>query len=310
MQIIVINPKKDFTSEEISKLKKNGSVTFIENKKDYTKNPIFFTNDEKIIAVGPETTGWVFPVKFIQKIPNLKAVCIPTTSFSWVDGAYLRKKGITLSNVPKYSTESVAEYGINLMLNLVKKLPLIIDNNWKLDYSKHQGCEVKGKTMGIVGLGAIGTRIAELGKNMGMKVIYWSRKTRDKRFVYKDLNDLLKSSDFIFPTLARNKDTNKILNKKMLDLMKDGAYIVSVTGDDLFDRDYAVKLIQKGKLEGLAFESDKYTINGLKKTDFKGNIWVTPPIAWFTKEAFKEDMRIWVENITSAAKNKPINIVN
>lgn len=309
MNIIIINQKDHFSSENIKRLGKLGRVTFIETT-NYEDRSVFKNDEEKIIAVGPELVSWKFPNEFIEKVKNLKAVCIPTTGFAWIDGKFLRNKNIDLLNVPKYSTESVAEYAISLMLNLVKKLPLVIKNNWKIDYKKHRGWEIKGKTMGIIGLGSIGTRIAELGKAMGMNVVYWSRKSRDKRFEYKDLKDLLKVSDFVFPTLARNEETEKILDSKMLDLMKECSFIVSITGNDLFDSDYAIKLVDKGKLSGLAFESDKYTINKLKFNDFKGNILVTPPIAWFTKEAVENDFRIWVENIESVAKGKPQNVVN
>lgn len=309
MDIIIINQKNHFSQEQIKKLEKLGKVIFIETT-NYQNNSIFGSDKEKIIAVGPELVDWKFPNEFIEKIKNLKAVCIPTTSFSWIDGKFLRSKGIDFLNVPKYSTESVAEYAISLMLNLAKKLPLIIKNNWKLDYEEHRGWEVKGKTIGIVGLGSIGTRIAELGKGMGMNVIYWSRKSKDKRFQYNSLENLLSASDFIFPTLVRNEETEKILDKKMLDLMKEGSFIVSITGNDLFDLDYAISLIKKGKLAGLAFESDKYTINNFKFEKFGGNILVTPPIAWYTKEAVERDFRIWVENIESVVIGKPKNVMN
>lgn len=309
MDIIIINRKNHFSSEHIKRLEKLGKVTFIESVK-YQDNPIFKSDEEKIIAVGPELVDWKFPNEFIEKVKNLKAVCVPTTSFSWIDGKFLRSRNVDFLNVPKYSTESVAEYAISLMFNLVKKLPLIVKNNWKLDYSKHKGWEIKGKTMGVVGLGSIGTRIAELGKAIGMNVVYWSRKSRDNRFEYKDLKDLLKVSDFVFPVLVRNEETEKILDKRMLDLMKAGSFIVSITGNDLFDSDYAIKLVNEGRLSGLAFESDKYTINNFKFDDFRGNILVTPPIAWFTKEAVENDFRIWVENIESVVKSKSQNVVN
>lgn len=309
MKIIFLNPKKDFSSSQISSLESLGKVVFLETKEGLQSFELF-DQTEKVLAIGPDTTEWSFPDDLVNKIPNLKAVCVPTTSFSWINGRYLREKGIDLINVPKYSTESVAEYAISLMLNLVKKIPLIIKNDWKLDYDKHQGFEIKGKTAGIIGLGSIGTRIAELTKSLGMNVVYWSKNSRDDRFEYREMDEVLKTADFIFPALARNEETKNILNKNKLDLLKPGAFIVSITGDDLFDLDYAVQLVNNGKLSGLAFESDKYTINNLKLNNFEGNILVTPPIAWFTKEAFLEDMRIWVENVEFVIKGKPQNVVN
>lgn len=304
MRIIIINPSKDFSKDQIDALRKVGRVSFVEKKPNY-EDEIFTDSKEKIIAIGPELVDWKFPNTVISNTPNLKAICLPTTSFSWVDGKYAKKKGIILTNVPKYSTESVAEYAISMMLSVARKLPLVIKNEWKIDYDNHQGWEIKNKTMGIIGLGTIGTRIAELGKDMGMNVIYWSRKSRDKRFNYKTLDEVLRKADFIFPCLARNEQTKRMLNKQKLNKMKEKSFIVSITGDDIFDLKAALQLVNKRKLSGIAFESEK-----CKLKDFQGNVLVTPPIAWFTKEAFEEDMRIWVDTIIACIKNKPKNIVN
>lgn len=305
MKIIIIDSKAGFNNEQIEHLKTLGEVELIKERSEVFDNPVFQSEGEKIIAVSPSLVDWEIPNSFIDKMANLKAVCLPTTSFSWVDGENLRKKDIILTNVSQYSTNSVAEYAISLMLNVVKKLPLVIKNGWQLDYDKHQGFEVKDKTMGVVGLGSIGTRIAELGKGLDMRVIYWSRESRDQRFKYMELDDLLKQADFVFPALARNEETDNIIDKEKIKLMKDTAYIVSITDDELFDLEFAQKQINKGQLAGIALEQKEKTLN-----DFEGNIWVTPPIAWFTKEAHEEDLRIWLKCIESVIKEEPINVVN
>lgn len=120
MKIIIINPKIDFNQNQISTLESIGQLIWIEDGK-YQNNPIFNDSDEKIIALGPEVVDWKFPNEFINQIINLKAICVPTTGFSWVDTEFLKRKDIILTNVPKYSTESVAEYAISLMFNITKK---------------------------------------------------------------------------------------------------------------------------------------------------------------------------------------------
>jgi len=164
---------------------------------------------------------------------------------------------------------------------------------------------VKEKTLGIIGLGAIGKRIAEIGQAMGMDALYWSRSARDERFRYTDLETLLKASDFIFPTLAKNVDTTNLIDTEKLKHLRKEAYIVSITGDELFDLKYAVHQVKQGNLAGIAFESEKNKID-----DYEGNVLVTPPIAWYTKEALAEDIRIWVASIKGCAENQPINIIN
>lgn len=164
--------------------------------------------------------------------------------------------------------------------------------------------------MGIIGLGSIGSRIAELGAAMGMNVSYWSKNSWDKRHQYLELDQLVKQSDYIFPALVNNQHTADSLDKNRLSKVKKGSFLVSITGDDLFDLEYALELVRIGKLAGLAFESDKYQSSNLKFNDFEGNVLVTPPIAWLTKEAFEEDMRIWIESVLSCVNKNPINVAN
>jgi len=304
MNIIIINPKKDFSDNQIGDLESVGQITWIEDD-NYQDDPAFTNDEEKIVAIGPEVVGWKFDNDFIDKITNLKSICIPSSGFDWVDGSYLREKEVTLTNVPKYSTESVAECAISMMFNVAKKLPLIIKNGWKLDYDTHQGWEIKGKTMGVIGLGSIGTRIAEIGQQIGMNVVYWSKNSRDDRFEYLEFDDVLKTSDYIFPTLLKNNETKNMVNKDRVGLIKNGASIVSITGDELFDLASVLLRLKEGSLNGLAIELDDKTIN-----DFEGNVWVAPHISWFTKEAFDEDIKIWVDNIIAAAKGQPKDIVN
>ncbi|NMC35556.1 hypothetical protein GYA49_00775 [Candidatus Beckwithbacteria bacterium] len=300
MRIIIISSKSGFLPQQIEAMKNTAKVIFVVEKPDF-KSSYFNDQEEKVIALGPEQLDWKFPQEVWEKIPNLKAVCVPTTGFDWVDGRAMKKAGIVLTNVPKYSTESVAEYAISLMFNVSKKLPLVLKNNWKIDYSKHQGWEIKGKIMGVIGLGSIGARIAELGQQMGMKVIYWSREARDSRFKYHSLNEVLRKADYIFPALARNKETKGLLDKSKLNQMKKDSFIVSITGDDIFDLQYAIQLVHKGRLAGIALESEKETVQ-----NYEGNIWITPPIAWFTKEAFAEDIKIWTKHSLLVQKEKQL----
>ena len=305
MKLIVINPKKDFTEQQVKMLETKGEAVFIETHEEYKEFKVLFEEGEKIVVLGPEVVDWEFSNETIDKIPDLKGICLPTTGFAYVDGTNLRTKNIPLTNVPKYATESVAEYAISLMLNITRKLPLVIKNDWKIDYDNQQGWEIKGKIMGIIGLGAIGSRIAELGQAMGMKVTYWSRKSRNDNYDYMELDEVLKNSDYVFPALAKNDKTHNLLSKEKLDLMKPNAFLVSITGEDIFDFEHAVKMVNSGALAGVAMEDEKRN-----STNFDGNVWITPPIAWFTQEAFDEDMRIWVDTVVSVIEGNPINLVN
>lgn len=128
--------------------------------------------------------------------------------------------------------------------------------------------------MGIIGLGFIGFRIAELGKQMGMNVIYWSKNSRNENYEYQELDSLLKNSDFIFPALARNEETKSILSNNKLDLISQNSFIISIADENLFNFEYIYQKIKNKEISGLAMESEKR-----KMIDYEGNIYITPPIA-------------------------------
>lgn len=305
MKIFITDKESSFTKEQISLLQSKGDLVFIDTPESWKSNQEIYSQDEKVIALGPDVPEWKFPNELVDKIPNLKGVCLPTTGFGWVDGEYLRSKNIILANVPKYSTEAVAEHCILLMLALSKNLVMMINNNWTLDYDNHLGREIKGKRMGVIGLGAIGTRVAEFGMGMDMDVCYWSRSSRDDRFKYLELEELLKTSDYIFLTLAHNSETLNFLSKERLDLIKDGAYIINITGNELWNFEYAIEKVKNKSLAGIGMDGEKKDIK-----DYGCNILVTPSMAWYTKEALEEDTRIWVESILSVVDGEPINVVN
>lgn len=305
MKIIVVNKSTDFTEDQINKLKEKGKVVFVETKEDWIGYNDVDSDEEKILLLDPGIAEWKFSNDRLQDFNNLKAICLPTTDFSWVDVNFLKEKGALVTNVPKYSTEAVAEHCILLMLSLAKKLPLIIRNDWELDEELHLGNNIKGKVMGIIGLGDIGTRTAELGEAIDMNVKYWSRSSRDQRFEYLELEDLIKSSDYIFLTMAENKETEGFFSKSRADMMKRTSSIINIAGEGIWDLEYLNEKLQRNEISGIGFESDSKKI-----TDYKGNVMVTPHIAWYTKESFDEDFRIWADCVISIIDNKPINVVN
>jgi len=305
MKIIIVNKKSEFTSEQISTLEKLGEVIFIETLEELQSTKELSNSEEKVIALDPGIANWTFTNETIDQINNLKAICLPTTKHGWVDGKHLREKGVALTNVPKYSTESVAEHCILLMLSISKKLPLVINAGWKLDYAKHLGNEVSGSIMGIIGFGDIGKRVSELGKGMGMSVNYWSRNVKDSRFKYKELDELIRTSDYVFLTLSESPETKDFFSKEKVDLMKKDSFLINISGDDVWDFEYLAQKVKSGDIAGIALDDDRR-----QAQDFGSNILITPHIAWYTKEASEEDFRIWVESIRAFVEGTPINIVN
>ena len=312
MKLIFVDSKTTIPSDKLNDLKVklnigDSDIVYLESKDsilDHLDSGVFQTDEEKIMGLAPEITDWEFKNEWFSKIKNLKGVCLATTAHTWIDGKFLRDNGTVLTNVPHYSTEAVAEHAIFLMLAVARKIPLIMDNNWELDYDKHAGTEVTQKTMGIIGLGNIGTRIAELGKAFGMNVIYWSPNSRDDRFDYVELDELFKRSDFLFPTFITTDETKQIVNDTRSKLMKPSAFLIDITSSKIYDYEIIKNMINSGNLAGYGVDFSKYK---RKKNE---NILVTPDVGWYTKESLERNISIWIDSIVSVYKKSPINVVN
>jgi lactate dehydrogenase-like 2-hydroxyacid dehydrogenase len=178
-------------------------------------------NDDakKVIAIDPDFCNWNIPNNALD-ILNLKAVCLNTTSYSWINLDYTKIKNISVTNVRHWSTDSVAEKGLSLALNLAIKLPLLLKNKMEIDFTTMRGVELRWKTAGVIGMGHIGKRIAELCQAMDMKVVYWSKNSTDNRFNKCELADLFTNSDVIFPALLKNKETETLITNEHLNSMQ------------------------------------------------------------------------------------------
>lgn len=265
---------------------------------------LFKDKKEKVIALDPDIVDWAFPNEIIDKIPNLKAICLLTTGYEWVDIKHCAKKNIMVTNVPGYATNSVAEQCIFMALALTKKFALF-EKEGKMNYSpEFIGGDMAGKKAGIVGLGAIGSRVAEMCKGLGLDVLYFSRNPKKSKYKYVSIEELLKECDYIFFTISKNPDSEKLLNKERLRLINKNANVVTIVNGDLIDSDYLCKRVEKGTLSGFAFESKDSNLN-----HYKGNVFVTPFCAWYTKKSLKNMYEIWFDTIISMISDTPKNRV-
>ena len=307
MKIIVLSPniKILFTEEQVSLLSKIGELILVEKVQPFENVSALFEKGEKVVAIDPDFCDWKVPNEIIDKIVDLKAICLQTTSFSWMDINHAKEKNIPVMNLRGFSTEAVAEYAFMMTLLLARKIPVIIKEGWKQDYSKHQGIELKGKTAGIIGFGSIGTRIAELCDGFGMKVVYWSKNSRDPRFeLVKDVRTLLCNADVIFPSVAQNNDTNGMITNGMLKMMKKEAIFVSVV-HHVYDHALLLDMTANNKIYGYGFEESTATFN-----NYKGNVMAAPELAWTTDGSMKRNAAQWVESIVKAINRDYLTRVN
>ncbi len=306
MNIYITYERTFFTEMQIKELEQYGKLIFLENYFDLDKAQYLQDHTEKILMTDPEWYKWNLRKEHISKIENLKAICINTTAFDWIDWQYCKDNGIIVTHTPKYSTDSVAEYAIFLMMCLAKKLPIQIKTNYKMEYNHEMlNTEIRNKTVGIIGLGTIGTRVAELCENLGMNVIYWSKSYKENTYKRVEIDDIFRKSDFIIPTFATNEETRKIITDNRIEMMKGNSLInIIINPTEIYNHKLMLERAENNEI-GYAFEIyDDKTLN-----DYKGNVMATAPYSFYTKESIDRFVDLWCNNTISVLENKSQNVV-
>lgn len=315
MQIVVLDGKS-LRPEELdwSGLKAMGTLS------------VYDRTDPMLVAQRLRGADAVFTNKVrltkeqLKNNPNLKFIGVLATGYDVVDIKGARELGIPVCNVPGYATEPVAQAAIGLMLELTLQLGYhnarIHQGEWTrcpdFCWWEHTPVSVYGKTMGIVGCGAIGRRVAEIAKAIGMEVIgYNPHKKPGFAGKYVSLETVLTEADVISLHCPAKEDTIGFINEKTIGKMKDGVLLINTgRGSLIQEKDVADALIS-GKLGGYAADvvsSEPITVhNPLLKAP---NCVLSGHCAWATKDARQQILDVSVANLQGVLEGNPIHVVN
>lgn len=305
MNLYIYGTETDFTDGQLKSLQDTFDKVIFSQSPNYTL-PIQDPSS-KILALDPDITGWSLPNETIAKIPNLQAICLQTTGYEWVDGEFCAKHGIPLTNVPHYATNAVAEKCLFMALALAKRFPLYLCAGGMNYAPEFVGEELWDKPTDIIGFGEIGHSLAEkLVPLVGHKEIcYYSHNQSDPDFHYWPFQDMLEKSEFMFVTISKNSESIALFDDFSRFNRNMKVIVVSNGFEEVTKR--LVERCEAGKLGGVAFESDDPAI---LRREYRGNIFVTPPNAYYTKESLARLFAIWTDTILSAASDNIINQVN
>jgi len=312
MRIVVIEPlavSKDLLNQIISnKISKEHEVIIYDTKVTDTDSLIKRCKNADIIALG----NLPLNKDVLKECTNLEMVAIAFTGVDHVDVDYCKKNNILISNCAGYSTVAVAELTFGLIMNLTRNINEC-DRATRNNRTKDGlvGFELENKTLGIIGTGAIGLRVAELAKAFGMKVIAYSRTTKDNGIEYKNLEDVLIESDIVSLHLPLNDSTRNLIKMKELSLMKESSFLINTARGPIVNTEdlaYALKnkIISKAAVDVFDVEPPIPSSNPLLDLD---NIIVTPHIAFATNESMIKRANIEFENIANFINNKPSNLI-
>ena len=239
---------------------------------------------------------------FLDACPNLKMLSIAFTGLDHIDMEECQKRGIIVKNAAGYSTEAVAELAIAMMVDVYRK---VLENDAITRQCNRKGImpgrEIGGKTIGIIGMGNIGQRVAKLANAFGCKVLAWNRTPRQIEGVtFVDKETLLRKSDIVTLHIALNADTRDFITEKDFALMKPSAILINTARGPVVNELALADALKQGKIAGAA--TDVYgTEPPLKpeNTLFAApNLIMLPHIGFATEEAFVLRLGIVVENVT------------
>lgn len=263
-----------------------------------------------------------FDAALMDKCPNLKLICVLATGYNVVDCAAARERGITVCNVPAYSTNSVAQFAFALLLELCHQVGAHSQAVHRGDWSNCPDfcfwytpqMELTGKTLGIIGFGSIGQTVGKIAKAFGMNVIAYSRTVREEGKAiaeYVSLDELLAKSDIISLHCPMTPETDKIINAKTIEKMKDGVILLNTARGGVIDEDAVAFALGTGKISGYGADVvSAEPISPLNPLLTAPNAILTPHMAWAPTEARQRIINITYQSVEGFINGKIVNKVN
>ena len=259
----------------------------------------------------------------LAQLPDLKFITVLATGFNIVDTAAARARGISVSNVPIYGTDTVAQYVFALLLDHCHKVAhhsaRVQDGEWarRGDFCFWDSTltELAGLTMGIVGFGRIGRRTGELAHAFGMKVmaadVYQGEAPGYQPFEWKSIPELFAEADVVSLHCPQTADNVGFINKELLSRMKRHAYLINTSRGLLVNEQDLADALNAGVIAGAAVDVvSKEPIEATNPLLAAKNLLITPHMAWGTVAARTRLMGTTAENIAAFQKGQPINVVN
>lgn len=289
----------------------------------YDRTPAELTIERSQNAEAILTNKVIVDAAVIDALPKLKYIGVLATGTNVVDLPHARSKGIVVTNIPRYSTESVVQtvfaHILNLAVQLSSNTEAVRKGEWvsspDFSFSKGKLTELYGKHLGIVGLGTIGNRVAQVGAAFGMNVVaYGPHLSIGGRYGEVDavsLEQLFRVSDIVSLHCPLTAATRNLVNKELLANVKEGMWLINTGRGPLLNEQDVADALKTGRLGGLGADvlstEPPQADNPLLAAP---NCYITPHNAWASQEARVRLIQIATDNLKAFIENKPINVVN
>lgn len=304
MKIVAVEPIG--ISEERAKIiagelaAKGHEFVCYRNRKEDAETLIHRMEDAEIVIVSNIKIG----ADILSQCPKLKMLNVAFTGLDHIDLAYCREHGIVVKNASGYATEGVAELAIGLMLDVYRHIT-VLDADIRKGGTRNNflGKELRGKRVGIVGTGAIGTQTALLLQHFGCEVVAWSRSERDEikahGISYLPLDELMRTCDIISLHVPLTAETHHLISRDLLEMCKSTAVIINTARGNVVDIDALAELLTAGKIAGAGIDVyEKEPPLAENHPLFSApNCVLVPHVGYATREAFDDRIDIILGNL-------------
>jgi D-3-phosphoglycerate dehydrogenase len=252
-----------------------------------------------------------FTARVFDACPRLKLLSLWGTGTDNVDLAAAGRRGVTVTNTPGVSAVSIAEHSLMLTLAVARRVVALHNSVVAGGWPRGQSVQLQGKTLGVIGLGAIGRQFARIAQGIGMKVVAWTMHPNPALgFELVDLNALLRASDVVSVHLRLSTETIGFLGRAQFEMMKPGAILVNTARGPIVDESALIDALRAGRIAGAGL--DVFDIEPLPPghplTQLP-NVVLTPHCAGVTPEVLEAGLALAIENIGSFLSGAPRNVI-
>lgn len=314
MTIAVVAPKTCFTQDQIRSLEHIGKTVFTPDSSELSVEQLCsHVRGADILVLDPDNFGGFekAPSKMIAVLDaaaSCKGISLTTTSFGWIDLSYCKKRGISVSNIPGYSREAVAEQTLAYMIGGAKRIFVTDRRTQKGQYRLEMGIDLRGKTLGIIGIGNIGSRVAELAMGIGMEVLACNRTQTDvpQGVHLVSMDEVMQKSDVITFHVTHEEANTGLIREDEIRRMKKGVILINTVDRSLIDEAAMARAIQKRDVDTYVYEGEDISASPLRDLEyavsFKG-------FGWYTDGSIQTLWNIVIDNVRAITEGKPVNIV-
>lgn len=268
------------------------------------------------------TNKVVLSAEILCKLPKLKYIGVLATGYNVVDTEAARAQGVAVTNIPAYSTDSVVQMTFAHILNITNRVAHYARENREGKWARSKDfcywdtplLELSGLTLGVVGLGNIGMKVARVARTLGMEVYAATSKSSSslpEGIQKTTFKGLLGVCDILTLHCPLTPDTRELVNAKTLGMMKRGAVVINTGRGPLVNEDDVAEALRSGQLA--AYGADVMCQEPPREDNpllAEPNAFITPHVAWATIDARRRLMKIAADNIKAFVEGKPVNVVD